>query len=460
MSLKFCPKYKLTCRLFDHSLPSSSLHACKTYSLKVCVGYFYRNLPLWLIDDRYQEMVLSSRCLVFMNGRVFFYCRAAVWREDLMAESEEISPAVKSSTGGSLASPEPLKRLGDHVYIYSSRDLTYLGDISNAFDGIKRAISPFLNGSGFLRGLPVAAFDWGLLWGAFYGAPLRRRPGFPSWSWMGHVGRVIMAHGSSGDRTQKWLREKTWIDWHFADNEDTKPVYRSHVVEEEGADTTNAVQPGYQMAAPHTGDFCPEYGREQPGNLFGREGKYLPDLGIHLCSNLRPAGIKSAPHGSLDFMTFSCKYYLSQPLTPNARETYTSSCFILRDSQQETCGVCHDDHNLFGSGWAFEGQTCEVILLSYAAAWSRDRAVYRFAHLEIPDKYRSRGIEEDVDDGVVVLDDEGDMQWESWDMFNVMLVRPYPENSDIYERIAIGVLHQRAVENSLQGVCFKRIILY
>ncbi|KAI9660327.1 MAG: hypothetical protein M1821_009677 [Bathelium mastoideum] len=208
------------------------------------------------------------------------------------------------------------------------------------------------------------------------------------------------------------------------------------------------------------GSRCPEYGAARPNNPYGREGSYTPKLGGVLSSRQINSSAPSIPSQSLEFMTFSCTYYLSQPMTPNALETYTSKCFILRDSRNRTCGICHDDHNIFGSGWAFEGHICEVILLSYAAGQSRDRAVYRFANLDIPENYRSQGPKEDDDDALVVLNDEGDIQWDSWDMFNVMLVRPYPDKHHVYERVGIGVLHENAVTSSLDPVCYKRIILY
>ena len=387
-----------------------------------------------------------------------------------MAESKNVVPTVKSSTGGLSQSSEPLVRLSNHIQMYSSRELTYLSDIRRAFEGVLRAITPFMNGSIFLQGLPSVAFDWALLWGAFPGHHIHRRPGLPSWGWMGHIGRIVMARQSSSGRTQKWLREKTWIDWNYVGDKTVKPVWQSlsasgfssherHLTEEKINAKKRSTRDPVQTAAEYSSESCPEYGIGTASNLYGREGRYMPDLEFLQPPYQGTSRMQSMPHDGLEFMTFSCRFYLSQPIAPNAREVYTSNCFVLRDVRGETCGICHDDHNLFGSGWAFEGLSCEVILLSYTTGQSRDRGVYRFAHLGIPEKYRSRGPEGDTDDDIIVLDNEGDMQWDSWDMFNVMLIRPYPQNRYVYERIGIGVLHERAIKNSLEPVCYKSIIL-
>ncbi|KAF2239900.1 HET-domain-containing protein [Viridothelium virens] len=420
----------------------------------------------------YQEEILSSRCLVFMNGRIFFYCRAALWREDLMAESEKIVFASRFSTGISRQWPEPLKRLSEHIFVYSSREMTYLSDIGRAFAGIHNAIAPLMNGSMFLQGIPTVAFDWALLWGAYPGHHIQRRPGFPSWSWMGHVGRIVMPESSSESPVlvQKWLREKTWINWYYASDGMVKPIWeinsrsglpsaKASYAEEQTGNKRNVIRPKIQITTGDTDSLHSADGIGKLGELYGREKRHLPELGLTLPSSESHSLIPSIPHEYLDFMTFSCRYYLSQPLDPNRAEIYTSNCFVLKDSRLDTCGICHDDHNLFGSGWASEGQICEVILLSYALGQSRDLGAYRFARLNIPAMYRLLSPEEGFAENLI-LDDDEDTQWDSEDMLNVMLIRSSSEDLQVYERVAIGILHKRAVQNSLEPVCYRRVILH
>ncbi|KAL9075847.1 MAG: hypothetical protein Q9157_003857 [Trypethelium eluteriae] len=321
----------------------------------------------------YQEEILSSRCLVFMNGRIFFYCRAALWREDLMAESEKIVFASRFSTE-----------------------------------------SPVL--------------------------------------------------------VQKWLREKTWINWYYASDGMVKliweinsrsglPSAKASYAEEQTGNKRNVIRPKIQITTGDTDSLHSADGIGKLGELYGREKRHLPELGLTLPSSESHSLIPSIPHEYLDFMTFSCRYYLSQPLDPNRAEIYTSNCFVLKDSRLDTCGICHDDHNLFGSGWASEGQICEVILLSYALGQSRDLGAYRFARLNIPAMYRLLSPEEGFAENLI-LDDDEDTQWDSEDMLNVMLIRSSSEDLQVYERVAIGILHKRAVQNSLEPVCYRRVILH
>jgi hypothetical protein len=60
--------------------------------------------------SRYQEGCLSARCLVILEGKAFFSCRAAVWREDVMAEVDDVVPLEGANTLGRIPSPWPLRR--------------------------------------------------------------------------------------------------------------------------------------------------------------------------------------------------------------------------------------------------------------------------------------------------------------------------------------------------------------
>lgn len=93
---------------------------------------------------------------------------------------------------------------------YSQRILTYQSDALNAMAGIIRRLSHRMK-CRFLEGLPTAAFDLFLLFKS-HRSILRRREGFPSYSWLGWRGplKMIDVHADHN----KWLQQNTWIVWY------------------------------------------------------------------------------------------------------------------------------------------------------------------------------------------------------------------------------------------------------
>jgi hypothetical protein len=69
---------------------------------------------------------------------------------------------------------------------YLRRNLSYDGDILNAFAGILDALSPLLGT--FRWGIPVLYPHIMLTWNFPLAYPVQRRTGFPSWSWTGWTG--------------------------------------------------------------------------------------------------------------------------------------------------------------------------------------------------------------------------------------------------------------------------------
>ena len=101
-----------------------------------------------------------------------------LWAEHTMAEVSGITPMDGANTLRETTSEWPLRRYLDHVYAYSSRQLTYQSDGLNAFSGISSAISSSMERSAMFFGMPVAVFDWALLW---TGNGSLERSGFPTW---------------------------------------------------------------------------------------------------------------------------------------------------------------------------------------------------------------------------------------------------------------------------------------
>jgi Heterokaryon incompatibility protein (HET) len=177
----------------------------------------------------YQEAILSRRCLFFTDVQVYFVCKSMTCRESiegpisgslpLKLDETTLGPLQlgKSTLGTdvfSIAGPtpsDPFSRFMNHVSQYSSRRLTYETDALDAFRG-SLARQEYCT----YYGVPIC-FDYdrlteddfnacdlgfarGLCWTPSYelspqvSTPLRRREGFPSWSWVGWSGEIGFFH--------------------------------------------------------------------------------------------------------------------------------------------------------------------------------------------------------------------------------------------------------------------------
>jgi hypothetical protein len=94
------------------------------------------------------------------------------------------------------------------VELYTRRSLTEPSDILNAFEGVERVLQDHMDTSMHF-GLPSGLLDSALLWES--SQLLRRREGFPSWSWAGWVGEI------QWNFTENVGNVQSWIDWHFVD---------------------------------------------------------------------------------------------------------------------------------------------------------------------------------------------------------------------------------------------------
>jgi hypothetical protein len=139
-----------------------------------------------------QEKVLPNRLLVFTGSEVFFYCGVGFWREDMSLETPGNAILAYPDERNLLDSDirvafrtaqEPTVLFWDIytplVASYIDRDLSFESDAINAFSGITSMLQDL---GPFCWGLPNRFFSIALMW---QDAPLRRRTGFPSWSWAG-----------------------------------------------------------------------------------------------------------------------------------------------------------------------------------------------------------------------------------------------------------------------------------
>jgi len=96
---------------------------------------------------------------VILEGKAFFSCRAAVWREDVMAEVDGVVPLEGANTLGRTPPLWPLRRYAQHVDAYAMRQLTYQSDALNAFAGIGKALAASMGFTRMFYAMPAVVFD-------------------------------------------------------------------------------------------------------------------------------------------------------------------------------------------------------------------------------------------------------------------------------------------------------------
>ncbi|KAJ4248729.1 hypothetical protein NW762_012567 [Fusarium torreyae] len=181
----------------------------------------------------FQERLLSKRCLIFTEGRIFFQCRSTGMSEDVFSD--------RLGRGWSLDLVRaPLQMLSQlktramwfytHcVALYTVRELYEPFDILAAFSGMCKLIGQTIRAP-FVFGLPTSHFDLALLWqpvgkssrltkARISDDPKYKDMRFPSWSWCGwdSQGAVYdpkMIGGCFAD-VSNWILTRTWIDWHI-----------------------------------------------------------------------------------------------------------------------------------------------------------------------------------------------------------------------------------------------------
>ena len=150
----------------------------------------------------FQEEVLSKSVLVLAHDQAYYLCRSAVYREDLVCESTELS--VVPADLGSMKKAERWQfrqveqdfdkdELFLHrLELFTKRNLTYKGDALNAFAGVIASLFPCH------FGLPKHLFAEAILWTFKLRSTIgARNTNFPSWSWAGwNFGKTGVVGGS------------------------------------------------------------------------------------------------------------------------------------------------------------------------------------------------------------------------------------------------------------------------
>jgi hypothetical protein len=163
----------------------------------------------------YQEVVLSTRRLVFTDEQVSFECDSMRCCESVDNCPEKFQSKIKAGTYTNNSTFKGIGQENDdickHIEEYTKRSLTYDSDIVNGILGIFSAYEQLEKPMHHLWGVPL--FSWpnlfratlkatsnihhsrtqklvqGLWWQS--SGETQRRYGFPSWSWTGWTGAVV-----------------------------------------------------------------------------------------------------------------------------------------------------------------------------------------------------------------------------------------------------------------------------
>ncbi|GAP90139.1 putative heterokaryon incompatibility protein [Rosellinia necatrix] len=211
----------------------------------------------------FQARVLSRRCLIFAEGRVYFQCRTMGISQDVYTDGV--------SSGWSLGRIDsPLRTLEElqqrplwfymkYISMYTGRKLAKPGDVLAAFEGISWLLERCMKAP-LLFGLPTSHFDLALLWSPVKAINMRRPKNtslgkrtctkneqgncmcnvehdsflgkqFPTWSWSGWMDGRIEYPLSTLDGclvdVREWLKRRTWIQWYIRNEKGhLRPLWR------------------------------------------------------------------------------------------------------------------------------------------------------------------------------------------------------------------------------------------
>ncbi|KAI0380851.1 heterokaryon incompatibility protein-domain-containing protein [Hypomontagnella monticulosa] len=299
----------------------------------------------------YQEYVLARRKLVFVNNMVYFQCQNATWSEDsLDGDSTRNMETMLYVARTEYDFMNTFSIFTIYLFYYSPRDMTYQSDGLNAMAGLCRRLAE-RDRCGLLQGIPVSSFDLYLVFQPVNGR-VKRREGFPSWSWAGWIGPLQYRTFDPED-ANGWLRDNTWIIWYKRSVSGVvSPVWDP---DENGFDSANTDVVGYrERRSFQLGDICTTHTTPSP--------------------DLAPK-TANRPYPMLQFWTIAAFYTISKSELDEGLE---DSRYDVYDMCQQFCGFLLTD----GARRDFEsGRVVELIMLSeeeevgdgmYASRFDRD----------------------------------------------------------------------------------------
>ncbi len=150
----------------------------------------------------FQERMLSRRCLLFVNGRIYYQCRRTTFCEDMEMPRNNGWSLDSIDMPTRIFREKPFVQFTSAVELYTRRELTNPNDILNAFEGVQLVLEKRI-GAKIYYGALETRMDSSLLWEST--KRLLRRPGFPSWSWSGWIGEIQWKFTEPA---------QSWIEWH------------------------------------------------------------------------------------------------------------------------------------------------------------------------------------------------------------------------------------------------------
>ncbi|KAF2270472.1 HET-domain-containing protein [Lojkania enalia] len=418
----------------------------------------------------FQERLLSKRCLIFTNDRIYFQCRSAAMSEDIIAEQRTHSWSLEL-VHSPLKLLDELDSRGFRVYmtcveLYAKRTLGRPKDILAAFRGLTNLLGDRM-GSPFLFGLPSSHFDLALLWQPT--GPTRIREPldkmneqkvrdygeiiFPTWSWCGwelvEDGTTNCYTGPSIkdclENVHQFLMEHTWIKWYIRDGHGTlRPVW-------DGSQATKRLQKvhsqwqGYRDQRSPTKDcYYDSYGRPIPEEIYNKNNESLkrtmPEYPF--CVNIADP---KASHDSqlpdqryLQFCTWSALLRLLPQDRMNQSDARPDTAPCLRrydiaDYTGDWCGTILLDSKWGDTHVKESGTEHEFIAISDAKNFTREEKKMWTFYIPQTDEHSE------------------------WDLFFVLLLET---RLGISRRVGLGKVFKEAFNNSCgPGKTWKEFIL-
>ncbi|KAJ3481886.1 hypothetical protein NLG97_g7711 [Lecanicillium saksenae] len=228
----------------------------------------------------YQEHMLSSRRIMFLNNEAHWECQCAVWHEELIPNAEVdvyLNPRLRTIMAGF---PD-VSALSHAIGEYNCKTLTYAEDALPAISGLLTSMSRSFTG-GFLFGLPEMFFAQSLGWQPGSARGLTRRVAselpreeklrpcdLPSWSWIGWQGRVSIPDDAARINPGLGTIQESFpiADWYCGQSPTAPPASRRLIKSawyeqrQKWKDATNPLPPGWSRhdisGAPISKDGCP-----------------------------------------------------------------------------------------------------------------------------------------------------------------------------------------------------------
>lgn len=403
-----------------------------------------------------QEQLLASRNIYFSQDNVYFQCNEALQCETTLEGKFEsfwdeydtegprkavsINPLADLKRMGNLSTEDRtlqvFKAYSELVELYTIRNLTFQGDILNAFSGMLSTVSQEFKSmgvSGFnASGLPVAALHFALLWTPVGSLAVRQAMGasgspspasptedrqdeyqldFPTWSWAGWIGSV---------------------DYRLSPPE-KEPlagtlISRCYVMQR--GQPTRVLVGSAQPAA---------YQKETPklGALFANMKISTPSLPN------RQILLMNVP------LVYGCKFSVDRDRTPDyvskskhIHSSTTQPIVRLLDSKRRHCGILfeHLDYHKITAQYSGERSQGFEYLQSFA-----DKGIIGIS--QTTDAFdRRRGFLRVEGDIRLFDSEEFPAQGVGSALVNVLVLRPSMQT--FFERIAVGQIHIKAWEEA------------